>query len=324
VRDIGASQSPSVVAALCDLTGTVRARIESRVDFLHADPKATLVDVVARLRDEAGVPADKVHHVQLGVAGSYDSRAETIRHVDVHGFSRPGLVPEIAEALGTHIGVDNDVNLAAVAELAAGVARGVEDFVLLWADEGLGAAIVIDGRLRGGATGGAGEVGFLPLPGTPLVRDVRRGNAGAFQELAGGPQVLALARSYGLRAATPPAAVTAALTTPGAGDELLTELAHRFALGLSAMVAVVDPALVILSGGVLIAGGPRLRDLVGEELGSLAAARPRLELASIHDRPVLAGALHTALTSARDEIFDTVRQPITEPGPARAVTRRSR
>ncbi len=89
------------------------------------------------------------------------------------------------------------------------------------------------------------------------------------------------------------------------------------------MVAVVDPALVILSGGVLIAGGPRLRDLVGEELGSLAAARPRLELASIHDRPVLAGALHTALTSARDDIFDTVRQPTTEPGPARAVTRRS-
>ncbi len=66
--------------------------------------------------------------------------------------------------------------------------------------KGLGAAVVIDGRVHGGATGGAGEVGFLPLPGTPLVRDVRRGNAGGFQELAGGRAVLALARSLGLRA----------------------------------------------------------------------------------------------------------------------------
>ena len=74
--------------------------------------------------------------------------------------------------------VENDVNLAAVAEREVGRAVGVDDFVLLWADEGLGAAIVIDGRLHGGATGGAGEVGFLPLPGTPLVRHVSRSNTG--------------------------------------------------------------------------------------------------------------------------------------------------
>jgi predicted NBD/HSP70 family sugar kinase len=104
---------------------------------------------------------------------------------------------------------------------------------------------------------------------------------------------------------------------------MLAELAHRLALGISAMVAVVDPALVILSGGVLIAGGCRLLALVDDELGSLAAARPRLELASIQDRPVLAGALQTALTSARDEIFDTVRPLPTAPGIARPATRRA-
>jgi predicted NBD/HSP70 family sugar kinase len=135
--------------------------------------------------------------------------------------------------------------------------------------------------------------------------------------------VLALARSHGIRASTPQGAVAAALDRPGAGDRVLAELAHRFALGISALVAVVDPALVILSGGVLIAGGPRLLELVADELGSLAAARPRLELASIQDRPVLAGALHTALTAARDDIFDTVGQPTTDPGRARPVTRRS-
>ena len=217
--------------------------------------------------------------------------------------------------------------------------RGVDDFVLLWADEGLGAAIVIDGRLHGGATGGAGEVGFLPLPGTPLVRDVRRGNAGGFQELAGGtagagpgplarPPRAARRRPRSPRRSTP----------PGAGDELLAELGQRFALGIAAMVAVLDPALVVLSGGVLIAGGDR-------------AARPRSPTSSARwpppgpgsswpasaTGPVLAGALHTALTAARDDVFDTVRHPPPtraapgpspgdhhDPTPALAAARRQR
>ena len=106
--------------------------------------------------------------------------------------------------------VDNDVNLAAIAEQHAGAALGSEDFVLLWAEEGVGAAIVIDGRLHRGATGGAGEVGFLPLPGTPLVRKVGVNNAGGFQELAGAKAVLGLARGHGVRAATAEGAVAAA------------------------------------------------------------------------------------------------------------------
>ena len=96
--------------------------------------------------------------------------------------------------------VDNDVNLAAIAEMRSGLARGSRTSSCCGRTKGMGAAVVIDGRVHGGATGGAGEVGFLPLPGTPLVRDVRRGNAGGFQELAGGRSVLALARSLGLRA----------------------------------------------------------------------------------------------------------------------------
>jgi predicted NBD/HSP70 family sugar kinase len=314
-----------ILAAVADLTGRTIGEYELRTPRRpRPDAVSHVVQAMAGAATSAGLPVSGLRHLAIGTPGAFDPTTRRLRYArHLPGWHDPHLLERLAEEVGIPIHVDNDVNLAAVAELASGVARGVEDFVLLWADEGLGAAIVIDGRLRGGATGGAGEVGFLPLPGTPLVRDVRRGNAGAFQELAGGPQVLALARSRGIRAATPPAAVAVALTRPGVGDELLAELAHRFALGLSAMVAVVDPALVILSGGVLIAGGPRLRDLIGEELGSLAAARPRLELASIQDRPVLAGALHTALTSARDEIFDTVRQLTTEPGHARLVTRRS-
>jgi predicted NBD/HSP70 family sugar kinase len=171
----------------------------------------------------------------------------------------------------------------------------------------LGAAIVIGGQLHGGATGGAGEVGFLPLPGTPLVRHVGRNNAGGFQELAGGKQVLELARSYGLRASTPQLAVRKALNTPGVGDKLLAELAHRFALGLAAVVCVVDPELIVLAGAVLCAGGDRLLGLLRTELAALAVPRPRLELSGVPHRPVLSGALYTALAATRDELFDTIQ-----------------
>ena len=159
--------------------------------------------------------------------------------------------------------------------------------MLLWGEEGIGAAIVIGGRLLRGATGGAGEVAFLPLPGTPLVRNVGRNNAGGFQELAGGEPVLDLARSHGISARTPEAAIAAALQTPGAGDTVLAEFAHRLAVGLAAIVAVVDPELIVLAGGVITAGGERLRGLVQDELAELAVPRPRLLMTAIHTDPVL-------------------------------------
>jgi predicted NBD/HSP70 family sugar kinase len=134
--------------------------------------------------------------------------------------------------------------------------------------------------------------------------------------------VLALSLPLGLRASTPAAAVRKALDTPGGGDELIATLGHRLAVGIAAVVAVLDPALVVLSGSVALAGGERLRAAVADELGSLAATRPRLELADVRDGPVLAGALQTALTAARDDVFDTVRH-LPNPGSARPVTRRS-
>jgi predicted NBD/HSP70 family sugar kinase len=100
------------------------------------------------------------------------------------------------------------------------------------------------------------------------------------------------------------------LQTEGGGDAVLTEFAHRLAVGLAAIVAVVDPELIVLAGGVITAGGERLRGLVQDELAELAVPRPRLLMTAIHEDPVLAGALQSALTTTRDEVFDTAGPPI--------------
>jgi predicted NBD/HSP70 family sugar kinase len=313
-----------VVAAVADITGHIVGEHHLRTPRRPGPDAVT--DVMSALdgaTTAAGLATSDLLHVAIGTPGAFDPDTRRLRYArHLPGWHDPGLLDRLGDAAGTPVRVENDVNLAAVAELQSGRARGVDDFVLLWVDEGLGAAVVIGGRLYGGVTGGAGEIGFLPLPGTPLVRDVRRGNAGAFQELAGGPAVLALARSKGLRGTTAPTVVRAAIETPGAGDEFFATLGHRLAVGVAALVAVLDPALVVLSGSVALAGGERLRSAVADELDSLAAARPRLELADVREGPVLTGALHSALAAARDDVFDTVRH-LTSPGDARPVTRRS-
>src|SRR3954462_738222 len=67
VRDIGTSCTPAVTDALCVLPGAVRARVAVAIDFLATNPAVTLVDVVAQLRDQAGIPAERIRQVQLGV-----------------------------------------------------------------------------------------------------------------------------------------------------------------------------------------------------------------------------------------------------------------
>jgi predicted NBD/HSP70 family sugar kinase len=316
-----------ILAAVADITGRTVGEYELRTPRKGGSGAiGHVLQAIDGAAASAGLTRGQLHRLAIGTPGAFDPVNRRLRYArHLPGWHDPHLLDQLADHVGMPLDVDNDVNLAAIAEMSSGQARGVDDFVLLWAEEGLGAAIVIGGRVHAGATGGAGEVGFLPLPGTPLVRDVRRGNAGGFQELAGGPRVLALARSLGIRASTPQAAVLRALTTPGAGDEMLSTLAERFALGIASLVAVVDPSLVVLAGGVLRAGGPRLRDLIDEQVGSLALTRPRLELAAVGERTVLAGAVETALAATRNDVFDTIHprgRHRGAPSTARAVTRR--
>ncbi len=147
----------------------------------------------------AGLSRADLHRVVIGTPGAFDPSTGRLRYAShLPGWHSPTLLDELAAALPMPLEYDNDVNLAAVAEQRIGAARDHDDFVLLWNEEGIGAAIVIGGRLHRGWTGGAGEVGFLPVPGTPLVRNVTRANGGGFQELAGCNAVLRIAGELGL------------------------------------------------------------------------------------------------------------------------------
>lgn len=308
VRDSGDIAIPALTAAACDLSGTVRARAETAVDFLHTDPVNAVANIVRVLREQAGIPDSRLVHVQLGVAASYDPHTETIHHVGVTGsWSRPGIIGEIRDRLGTRVGVDNDVNLAAVAERRRGVAAGADGFALLWlGEEGLGLAIDLGGTLLRGARGGAGEIGYMPLFAAEGVqRKVE------LQDLVGGPAVLALAAEHGIAGRTPAEAVAAAAGQADNAAPFFNALADRVAVGLAAVVAVLDPPLVVLAGQVAHAGGTALRDAVTAAMTRVAPLDTTIAVTAISDDAVLLGALDAGLAAVREALISSVHEAST-------------
>ncbi|MFI8532785.1 ROK family protein [Streptomyces aquilus] len=307
-----------ILAAVADITGRTIGSYE-----LPTPGRRTGTPVVQQVTDAldgalkaAGLVRADVHRLVIGTPGAFDPGTGRLRYAShLPGWHTPALLGELAAALPMPVEYENDVNLVAVAEQRLGAARGHDDFVLLWNEGGLGAALVLGGRLHRGWTGGAGEVGFLPVPGTPLVRQVTKANSGGYQELAGSQAVPRLARELGIDdiPSGPYAEVAAALVARAAHSEdpahqqLLETYATRLATGLASLVSVLDPELVVLSGASLTAGGEPLRALVQSELAELAAARPHLVVGDVREQPVLRGALESALAATRDEVFDTSR-----------------
>ncbi|UYQ62156.1 ROK family transcriptional regulator [Streptomyces peucetius] len=306
-------------AAVADIAGATVGEFELPTPGRRADSVVRQVtDALDGVVKAAGLTRADVHRLVIGTPGAFDPSTGRLRYAShLPGWHSPTLLDELAAALPMPVEYENDVNLAAVAEQRLGAAQGHENFVLLWNEEGLGAAVVINGRLHRGFTGGAGEVGFLPVPGAPLVRQVTKANSGGFQELAGAQALPRLARDLGLapedmgsgaHAEVATALVArAAETDSGAYGQLLDVYATGLATGLASMVAVLDPELVVLSGEAIAAGGEPLRARVQSELAELAAPRPRLVLGSVRRQPVLRGALENALATTRDEVFDTSR-----------------
>ncbi|MEV6966955.1 ROK family transcriptional regulator [Hamadaea sp. NPDC051192] len=312
---------PEFTAALVDLAGTVHARVHDRVDLVKADPLVAIEEIVGRLTTLAGLDRTGISHVHLGVPGSYDADGGVIRHIDIAGFDRAGLVAQLGERLGASVAVENDVNLAAIAERGRGVAAGLRtperaggdpasSFALLWFGEGLGLAIDLGGSLLRGARGGAGEIGYVPvgLPGQGP-RDM--------QELVGGPAVVELAAAHGLTASGAADAVAAAVDAAahpatGAGgraeaEKFLDELACRMGQCVGAVAGVLDPPLIVLAGEVAQAGGEELARRVRAAISSTIPLDITIAVTGIADDAVLLGAVDAGLRTVRDSLINALR-----------------
>jgi predicted NBD/HSP70 family sugar kinase len=220
-----------------------------------------------------------------------------------------GALDALRDVLHKPVVIENDVNLAAMAEWAAGAAVGTDDFVLVWMGVGLGLATMLGGQLHRGTAGAAGEIGYLPVHGAPLHTDIRHPASGGFQSLAGGAAVRALAARHGFAAATAAEAVQAAAIAQDGGAAFLDELAQRVAVGVASVCVVLDPGLVVLGGEVGRAGGTALAARVAADVAAICPARPRVVPTGVPGEPVLRGAMLAAVDQARAALLASVATP---------------
>jgi predicted NBD/HSP70 family sugar kinase len=301
-----------VSAGVADVTGTVVAQIS--VDPNASRHPVELVrEAVLTACRSAGVAPEALRAFVIGSPGVMDPRTGDPRLAVNLPAWHEGVLDALRGELGQQVTIENDVNLAAMAERAVGAAVDIDDFVLVWIGVGLGLATVLRGRLHRGVGGAAGEIGYLPVPGVPLPQDVTHPATGAFQSLVGGQAVLPLAAGYGFTAATPGevvrAAVAAAEDGDRAGTEFVTELAARVATGVAAISVVLDPGLVVLGGEVGRAGGALLASRVAAEVSRICPARPRVVPTAVDGPPVLRGAILAAVDQARADLLDSVATP---------------
>jgi predicted NBD/HSP70 family sugar kinase len=309
-----------VNVTIADVTGRRVAHIS--VDPNGADDPVGLVrDAVAAACESAGIGLENLTSVVIGSPGVLDPRTGAPRIAVNLPTWHEGVLEALREVLHTPVVIENDVNLAAMAERAAGdeagAAAGFDDFAFVWLGTGLGLAAVINGQVRRGFGGAAGEIGWMPVYGAPLPAGNEHPSKAGLQALAGGFAVQALGAEFGFAAATPAGVVAAALADlersvpstagPGSpGAAFFDELAHRVSIGVAAVCVVLDPGLVVLGGPVGKAGGAELAARVAAEVPRICLARPTVVPTAVTGEPVLAGAMQAALTQARAALLTSL------------------
>ena len=247
----------------------------------------------------ARFPSGTLMGAAVGVPGAVDPRTGIVR-------GAPGLAAatgyDLADALtrrlGAEVQVENDVNLMALAALDGGLAKEAQSFVFIWIDEGLGAAVVRNSELVRGFTGGAGEIDYLriPDPSSPTGPGTKLGDVLSPQALA----ALVHDHAPGKRD------LVAALGAPQPSG-LATELVRRVSQGLAAIIAVLDPELILLGGVFGEAISQALAPAIREELARLLETDlsfvPMVRAHDLERDAALVGAERVALIAARGTAF---------------------
>lgn len=281
-----------VRGAVADLAGAVRARESRRARSASGSAR---VRELAALGDEllrsAGVRRSAaVLQTVIGTPGVVEPGGQALRLApNLPGWERPSVVRELRRLLGRAAVLENDVDAAAVAERDRGHGRDVATFAFVSVGTGIGMGLVIDGKLHRGAHGAAGEIAFLPLDGNGSDRRVRR-RRGALEAAASSAAIVSAAREAG---ATQLRSARSVFAAAAAGDRAARRVvageAEIVAHALASIVAVVDPELVVLGGGIGAADGFAAE--VAERLGRLAPVVPDVRPSALGDEAVVDGCL---------------------------------
>jgi predicted NBD/HSP70 family sugar kinase len=287
--DVG---SEYVRGAVADFTGAIRARGSHSVHHAsRSDRIAELVALADELLGRIGLERSRVTQTVIGSPGVYDRRKDALVMArQLPGWERPEVLAGLRRAFGLHTVVENDVNLAALAERELGHGRGVPDFAFLSVGTGVGLGLVVDGKLHRGAHGAAGEIAFMLLGDADGVDrdDARR--RGWLESAASAAGIVRAARAAGMRGPITPRRVFAAAERGDARClEIVEHEAELVARAAAAVTSVVDVDLVVLGGG--IGQLATLARLVEANLHRLIRLAPEVRVSALGEDAVVHGCL---------------------------------
>ena len=306
--DVGGTKT---AAGLVDADGRVLDR--KRAPTPAQEPSRvvqTIADLVGALR---GATAVSVSSVGIAIPGQYDAATGTflrIANLALRGFPfRDRLTESLADTLTGRLTIENDTNAAALGEWFGGSGRGCRDFAYVAIGTGIGAGIIVDGRLLRGAHGSAGEIGH-----TVVKKDGPRcpcGNRGCLELYASGGALTVRATAV---AREEPDSLLARLGQNGRsinagdlfaaadqGDEasrrVVDEAVHYLAVGINNIVELFDPEVVSIGGGMSQVGESlfgRLREALRRQRPGSPDVAPRIVSAVLGEDAGIVGAASAA------------------------------
>jgi predicted NBD/HSP70 family sugar kinase len=280
--------------AVSDLSSSILAERSVALDTDHEareglDAAAGLVsDTLA----EAGVARERVIGAGLGLPGPVHQGSGFVESPAIlPGWAGIEAAAEMRERLDIPVLVDNDANLGALAEAAFGAARSAGDLVYLKVSSGIGAGLILDGRLYRGALGVAGELGHVVVE--PGGMQCRCGNRGCLETVAN------------TRALLPGRSPRDVLAGAHAGDPecraAIARAGDAIGRATAMLLNVLNPQLVVVGGelagaGDLLLDGVRAR--VGAEALPAAAETARVVAGVLGDRAQVLGAIALVVSEA--------------------------
>ena len=308
--DVGGT---TTAVGLISRDGEVIADASAPTRAAGRDPLETIVALIAEVTRKAGKSARAIGAVGMGVPGPVDADrglvGEPVTHVpELEGRA---LAAELGGRVGLPVFVDNDVNALALGEATLGIARGVRSLVVLSTGTGIGAGIVLEGRLVRGAAGFGGELGHSPvkfdgprcwcgLRGCLAFYASGRGIADIARSRVGAEPRTALTEAAG----GDPSGITAAIVfrAAEAGDGLAASIVDDACQALGAMIGTIvnglNPEALIVTGGVVESFArleTRIRRAAAEYAFPRALAATRIEIVPGDKRAGVRGAAALAL-----------------------------
>ncbi|SIN69081.1 ROK family transcriptional regulator [Agromyces cerinus] len=283
----------AIQAVVVDAVDHDHPIVQIATDGHERSPEGDVRAAVRAACAEAGIDESTVSRVVIGVQAAFFVDGDELSFTDtLPGWPEVGSRARIEQELGLQVTIDNDVNLATMAERSSGAAQQAASFALFWIGDGLGVGLDLGGVVHRGASGGAGEIGYLAVPRTaaPLAPA-----ANDFTDLLGGP---AVARLIGGDDET----LAEVLPRLAADDDALSALADRVILAVNPLLAILDPSMIVLGGPTGTAGGARLAELVAERVDPAAHPKLAMRTSGTGAQPVLLGARQQLVEQIRDHL----------------------